>query len=138
MHSLGQGHRFKFAQFQSESLILAYGSYSYRETNNDSIISNLCKPEVTVGVSLSSLLIMASNCSSGIAPEHSGYSNRICFKKFTVQKSYNRFGKLGILGFLGTRKINNLRIINNQCKTDPDQVHHLFNQLGILSARFPL
>jgi hypothetical protein len=47
------------------------------------------------------------------------------FEKFTVQKSYNRFGKLGILGLLGIRKINNLRIINPPCKTDPDQVHHL-------------
>lgn len=45
------------------------------------------------------------------------------FEKFTVQKSYNRFGKLGILGLLGIRKINNLRIINTPCKTDPDQVH---------------
>jgi hypothetical protein len=50
---------------------------------------------------------------------------------FTVQKSYNRFGKLGILGLLGIRKINNLHIINTPCKTDPDQVHHPFNHLGL-------
>lgn len=51
------------------------------------------------------------------------------FEKFAVQKSYNRSGKLGILGLLGIRKINNLRIINTPCKTDPDQVHHFFNNL---------
>jgi hypothetical protein len=54
------------------------------------------------------------------------------FERFTVQKSYNRSGKLGILGLLGIRKINNLRIINTPCKTDPDQVHQLINNLADL------
>lgn len=60
---------------------------------------------------------------------HSGDQNRVGLKNSTVQKSYNRSGKLGILGLLGIRKINNLRIINTPCKTDPDQVHHFFNSL---------
>ena len=44
-------------------------------------------------------------------------------KKITVQKSYNRSGKLGILDLLGIRKINNLRVINTPVESDPDQVH---------------
>jgi len=45
-------------------------------------------------------------------------------EKFTVQKSYNRPGRVGILGLLAIRKINNLRVINTSIETDPDQVHH--------------
>jgi len=60
----------------------------------------------------------------------------LVFEKFTVQKSYNRSGKLGILGLLGIRKINNLRIINTPCKTDPDQVHHLFNSVLPVNAGY--
>ena len=44
-------------------------------------------------------------------------------EKFTVQKSYNRPGRVGILGLLAIRKINNLRVINTRVETDPDQVH---------------
>jgi hypothetical protein len=55
-----------------------------------------------------------------------GKNELVFFEKFTAQKSYNRSGKLGILGLLGIRKINNLRIINTPRKTDPDQVHHSF------------
>lgn len=41
---------------------------------------------------------------------------------------------LGILDLLGIRKINNLRIINTPCKTDPDQVHH-FTRLESITSR---
>ena len=44
-------------------------------------------------------------------------------KEITVQKSYNRSGILGILGLLGIRIFNNLRVINRVVGFDPDQVH---------------
>src|SRR5215472_12102774 len=60
-------------------------------------------------------------------------------EKFTVQKSYNRPGRVGILGLPAIRKVNNLRVINTRVETDPDQVHQvaLWRQFTSCRARVP-
>jgi hypothetical protein len=52
-------------------------------------------------------------------------------KKFTVQRSYNQPGKLGVLGLLARRKINNSHVVNTRVETDPDQVHQPFQRVAI-------
>jgi hypothetical protein len=50
-------------------------------------------------------------------------------QRITVQKSYKQLGIVGILGLVGTRKINKLRVINNPEGFDPDHVHHRIKNL---------
>jgi len=68
-------------------------------------------------------------------------ANKNIFAKITVQKSYNRPGRLDILGLFAICKINNLRVINTPVETDPDQVHDLFNNLQMrlftLAGKWP-
>src|SRR6185312_11960138 len=62
---------------------------------------------------------------------NSGDQNRVGLKNSPYKKSYNRPGKVGILGLLAIRRISKLRIINTLRKTNPDQVHQLFNHLPV-------
>ena len=50
-------------------------------------------------------------------------------EKLAVQKSYNRSAIVGILGNVAYCGINNIRAFSTLSGFDPDQVHHLFNNL---------
>lgn len=52
-------------------------------------------------------------------------------EKFTVQKTYNRYAFVGIFGNLALCGISNLRVFNILSGFDPDQVHHIFNNLRL-------